>query len=170
MSRAFLAEGHSVGAVTCFPNHPTGTLRPEDRGRWRRTEELDGIDVERCWSLVTPNQGFFRKTLGHLSFMATGWRGLSRAARRGRPDVVVVSSPTFFSVFTAWGWCAARGIPWVFEVLDLLAVPLRDRSRSDSTCACKGAAGIECWTCAVSFVEDDESIDAGAEGTCHSTA
>ena len=119
MSRAFVAEGHSVGAVTCFPNHPTGTLRPADRGRWKRTDELDGIDVERCWSLVTPNQGFLRKTLGHLSFMATGWRGLSRSSRRGRPDVVIVSSPTFFSVFTAWGWCGLRGIPWVFEVRDL---------------------------------------------------
>lgn len=119
MSRAFRAEGHSVGAVTCFPNHPTGVLRPEDRGRWSRAEELDGIDVERCWSFVTPNQGFLRKSIGHLSFAATGWRGLSRASRRGRPDVVIVSSPTFFSVFTAWGWCAFRGVPWVFEVRDL---------------------------------------------------
>lgn len=119
MSREFVARGHHVEAVTCFANHPTGTLADEDRGEWARTDLMDGIAVERCWSYVTPNKGFAKKTLGHLSFMVTGWPGLSRAAARGRPDVVVVSSPTFFSVLTAWAWCSLRGIPWVFEVRDL---------------------------------------------------
>src|SRR6185436_6867614 len=54
MSREFLAHGHEVEAVTCFPNHPTGELRPEDRGATRRTDAMDGITVERCWSFVTP--------------------------------------------------------------------------------------------------------------------
>lgn len=119
MSREFVARGHSVDAVTCFPNHPTGLLAEGDRGRWRRTDAMGGVAVERCWSFVTPNRGFVKKTLGHLSFMVTGWFGLSRAKRRGRPDVVIVSSPTFFSVLTAWAWCGLRGIPWVFEVRDL---------------------------------------------------
>ena len=119
MSRAFAAAGHDVAAVTCFPNHPTGALRPEDRGVRLRREVIDGVAVHRCWSYVTPNRGFVKKTIGHLSFMWTGRGGLSRAARERRPDVVIVSSPTFFSVFTAWWWCGRRGIPWVFEVRDL---------------------------------------------------
>ncbi len=119
MSRAFAAAGHDVAAVTCFPNHPTGALRPEDRGVRHRREVIDGVAVHRCWSYVTPNRGFVKKTIGHLSFMWTGRGGLSRAARERRPDVVIVSSPTFFSVFTAWWWCGRRGIPWVFEVRDL---------------------------------------------------
>src|SRR5262245_4898676 len=119
MSRAFLALGHGVEAVTCFPNHPTGELAPGDRGLNKRTDVMDGIVVERCWSFVTPNKGFVKKTLGHLSFMVTGWFGLSRVLRRGRPDVVIVSSPTFFSVLTAWAWCRLHGIPWTFEVRDL---------------------------------------------------
>lgn len=119
MSRVFRAEGHDVAVVTCFPNHPTGELRPEDRGVRRRRDDMDGIAVERRWSYVTPNKGFVKKTLGHLSFMCTGWRGLSAVAADGPPDIVIVSSPTFFSVFTAWAWCGLRGIPWVFEVRDL---------------------------------------------------
>jgi glycosyltransferase involved in cell wall biosynthesis len=119
MSREFLARGHAVEAVTCFPNHPTGVLAPSDRRVRKRTDVVEGVTVERCWSFVTPNKGFVKKTLGHLSFMVTGWGGLSRAARRGRPDVVLVSSPTFFSVITAWLWCGVRGVPWVFEVRDL---------------------------------------------------
>lgn len=118
--RAFRARGHDVSAVTCFPNHPTGVLRAEDRGRWARRDELDGIAVHRCWSYATPNRGFLRKVLGHLSFMVTGWFGLSRASRHeGRPDVVIASSPTFFSVLTAWIWCLLHRVPYVFEVRDL---------------------------------------------------
>ena len=119
LSRVFLAQGHSVGAVTCFPNHPTGELRPEDRGARYRRDDIDGVDVHRCWSFVTPNRGFVKKILGHLSFMVTGLRGLTRAAAGHKPDVVIVSSPTFFSVITAWWWCRWRGVPYVFEVRDL---------------------------------------------------
>ncbi len=119
LARVFRAEGHEVAVVTCFPNHPTGVLRDEDRGVWFRRDELDGIAVERCRSYVTPNRGFVKKTLGHLSFMLSGLRGLTRAARDGRPDVVIASSPTFFSVLTAWWWCLLHRVPYVFEVRDL---------------------------------------------------
>lgn len=119
MSRAFRVQGHEVAVVTCFPNHPNGELRAEDRGvAWRR-DVIDGVVVHRCRSYVTPNKGFIKKTLGHLSFMITGYFGLNRAAQEGRPDFVIVSSPTFFSVLTAWAWCWFKGIPWVFEVRDL---------------------------------------------------
>ena len=119
MSRVFRDEGHDVAVVTCFPNHPTGVLRDEDVGVWSRRDEIDGIAVHRCRSYVAANRGFVKKTLGHLSFMWTGLFGLSRAALEARPDVVIVSSPTFFSVLTAWWWCAWRGVPYVFEVRDL---------------------------------------------------
>jgi glycosyltransferase involved in cell wall biosynthesis len=119
LSKAFREAGHDVAAVTCFANHPTGVLAPGDAGVKERRDEIDGIAVFRCKSYVTPNKGIVRKTLGHLSFTWTGRGGLSRAAKEGRPDFVIVSSPTFFSVFTAWWWCGRRGIPWVFEVRDL---------------------------------------------------
>jgi glycosyltransferase involved in cell wall biosynthesis len=119
LSKAFREAGHDVAAVTCFPNHPSGVLRPQDVGVAARRDEIDGVAVFRCRSYVTPNKGFVKKTLGHLSFMVTGFGGLSRAAKEGRPDIVIVSSPTFFSVITAWLWCAPRAVPWVFEVRDL---------------------------------------------------
>ncbi len=119
LSKAFRQAGHDVAAVTCFANHPTGVLRPQDVGVRARRDEVDGVAVFRCRTYVTPNKGVVKKTLGHLSFMCSGLGGLSRAARERRPDVVIVSSPTFFSVITAWVWCAPRGVPWVFEVRDL---------------------------------------------------
>lgn len=117
MARTFLSRGHEVTVLTGFPNHPDGVLMPSDRGRLFRTEQIDGIEVLRSWLYATPNRGILRKTLGHLSFMASSL--LVGAARARRPDILVVSSPTFFSVLAAWGAAIRWRIPFVFEVRDL---------------------------------------------------
>jgi glycosyltransferase involved in cell wall biosynthesis len=116
-ARTWVEEGHDVTVLTGFPNHPTGTLGPGDRGRLFREEWIDGIRVLRSWLYATPNRGFVKKTLGHLSFMATAV--LVGGARAERPDVVVVSSPTFFSVLSAYVLARLWRCPFVFEVRDL---------------------------------------------------
>ncbi|MEN8151475.1 MAG: glycosyltransferase family 4 protein [Planctomycetota bacterium] len=116
-ARTWVRDGHDVTVLTGFPNHPDGVLAAADRGRLFRAEERDGIRVLRSWLFATPNRGVLKKTLGHLSFMATA--ALVGGARARRPDVVVVSSPTFFSVFAAAFLARRWGCPWVFEVRDL---------------------------------------------------
>lgn len=116
-ARAWRDAGHDVTVLTGFPNHPTGILRPGDRGRLFREDRVDGIRVLRCWLYATPNRGFLKKTFGHLSFMTTSV--LLGAPRAKRPDVIVVSSPTFFSVFSAWFLSRVWRRPFVFEVRDL---------------------------------------------------
>lgn len=117
MARVWAAEGHEVQILTGFPNHPTGVIHRQYRGRKRIDEEVEGYLVSRCWLYATPNEGFVRKTIGHLSFMASGlvlgWR------RTRKPDVVVVSSPTFFSILTAWVFAKRFRVPLVVEVRDL---------------------------------------------------
>ncbi len=116
-ARVWAREGHGVTVVTCFPNHPTGILEPRDRGRIFRREDRDGIRILRCWVYATPNRGILRKTLGHLSFMASAaFLGLPRV---GRPDAVVVSSPTFFSIVPALLFSLLWRRPLVLEVRDL---------------------------------------------------
>jgi len=116
-ARTWAAEGHDVTVITGFPNHPTGVLAPEDRGRVYREDRMDGFRVKRCYSYATPNRGFLKKTLGHLSFMVTAV--LLGGFRTARPDVLVVSSPTFFSVLSALVLSALWRRPFVFEVRDL---------------------------------------------------
>lgn len=116
-ARAWRDAGHDVTVLTGFPNHPTGILRAEDRGRLLREDRVDGIRVLRSWLYATPNRGFLKKTLGHLSFMATSV--VLGAPRVRRPDVIVVSSPTFFSVFSARLLGRLWRRPFVFEVRDL---------------------------------------------------
>jgi len=117
LARELSRLGHAVTVVTCFPNHPTGVIPEEYRGRWTADERLDGFRVLRVRVYAAPNEGVFRKTLGHLSFMATSV--LLGGPRLGKADVIVASSPTLFSVLSAWALSVLKGVPFVFEVRDL---------------------------------------------------
>jgi hypothetical protein len=117
MGRAWTRAGHEVTVLTGFPNHPTGVVPPRYRGRLRFKESIDGMRVIRTWLYATPNEGVLRKTLGHLSFMVSSV--VLGSTSVGRPDVVVVSSPTFFSVFSAYLIARSKRARFVFEVRDL---------------------------------------------------
>jgi len=117
LAAAWAADGDTVTVLTGMPNHPSGVLPDEYRGAIRRREHQDGYRVLRTWLYVTPNEGVARKTLGHLSFMISsvvlGWRSC------GRADVVVVSSPTFFSIGAAWLLARCKRARLVVEIRDL---------------------------------------------------
>jgi glycosyltransferase involved in cell wall biosynthesis len=117
LCREWVAQGHEVTVITALPNHPTGIVPPEYRGVWFRRETLDGITVFRNWLYATPNEGFVKRTLSHLTFMCSA-AVLSTPRLRGH-DVIVVSSPAFFAVLTAWFMSKVWRIPYVFEVRDL---------------------------------------------------
>jgi len=117
LARTWAEEGDEVTVLTGMPNHPTGIVPPEYKGA-RRCEELcDGYRVVRTWLYATPNEGFVKKTLGHLSFMASSV--VLGATRIGRPEVIVVSSPTFFSIGSAWFLARIRRARLVVEIRDL---------------------------------------------------
>ena len=117
LGRAWVARGHEVTVVTNFPNHPTGLVPEEYRGRAFQVETVDGLRVVRCRTYATPNRGFLRKTLGHLWYML-------QAVLQGTPqvrdaDVLVASSPTLFAAVAALVVSWRIGRPFVIEVRDL---------------------------------------------------
>ena len=117
LARIWAADGDTVTVLTGLPNHPTGVVPQEYRGVIRRWERRDGYRVLRTWLYATPNEGVARKTLGHISFMVTGV--LFGAVPSGRADVVVVSSPTFFSIGAAWALARIKRARLVVEIRDL---------------------------------------------------
>lgn len=117
MARVWAEGGDDVTVLTGMPNHPTGVVPPAYRGAVRRVEHVDGYRVVRTWLYATPNEGVARKTLGHLSFMVSAV--LLGATKVGRPDVVLVSSPTFFSIGAAWVLALLTRARFVVEVRDL---------------------------------------------------
>jgi glycosyltransferase involved in cell wall biosynthesis len=117
LAATWAADGDRVTVLTGMPNHPTGLIPPEYRGALRRRERCDGYRVLRTWLYATPNEGVARKTLGHLSFMVSSV--LLGATASGHTDVVVVSSPTFFSIGSAWLLARLKRARLVVEIRDL---------------------------------------------------
>ena len=117
LAATWAADGDDVTVLTGMPNHPTGVLPPSYRRAVLRRELADGYRVVRTWLYATPNEGVARKTLGHLSFMVSsvllGWRA------SGPADVVVVSSPTFFSILSGWLLARLKRARLVVEIRDL---------------------------------------------------
>ncbi len=117
LARCWADAGDDVTVVTGMPNHPTGIIPPEYRRRLRADERVDGYRVLRSWVFATPNEKMVKKVLGHLSFMVSSV--VCNARRVGPVDVVVVSSPTFFSILSAWILARVKRARLVVEIRDL---------------------------------------------------
>jgi glycosyltransferase involved in cell wall biosynthesis len=117
LAATWAADGDDVTVLTGMPSHPTGVLPPSYRRAVLRRERRDGYRVVRTWLYATPNEVVARKTLGHLSFMVSsvllGWQA------SGPADVVMVSSPTFFSILSGWLLARLKRARLVVEVRDL---------------------------------------------------
>jgi len=95
---------------------------PGYRNRRWQWETLEGIRVLRVWTYITANTGFAKRTLDYLSFMVTGFLG---GLVHGRPDVIVGTSPQFFTNCAAWVLSVCRWRPFVFELRDLWPESIR---------------------------------------------
>lgn len=117
MAREWTAQGHEVTVVTAFPHHPLGVIPESYRGRWVVEEEREGVRVIRCRLWALPNRKMWQRTLCQVSFAATSV--LLALRKPVRPDVVIVSSPPFFTVPAGWAFSRYHRAPLVFEVRDL---------------------------------------------------
>lgn len=114
--REWVRSGHQVTVITGAPNFPKGKVFAGYRNRLWQRETMEGIQVVRVWTYLTANEGFVRRTLDYLSFMVTGF--LAGLIQR-RPDVIVGTSPQFFTNCAAWMLSVFRWRPFVFELRDL---------------------------------------------------
>lgn len=114
--RQWVSAGHRVTVVTCAPNFPQGKVFDGYKNKLWQRERVDGIEVIRVWSYITANEGFSRRVLDYVSFMLAG--GLAALFVR-RPDIVVGTSPQFFTAVAAWFVGLVKRRPYVFELRDL---------------------------------------------------
>jgi hypothetical protein len=115
-AKAWLEEGHEVTVVTCAPNWPHGKPFPGFENRLYQEEWIDGIRVIRLWSYMTANKGFLRRTLDYVSFM---FSAILFCWRYPKFDIIVATSPQFFTSVAGWVISFLRRRPWVFEIRDL---------------------------------------------------
>lgn len=117
MAKHWIELGNEVHVVTCFPNHPTGIIPEEYRGMKYKHEMMDGIHVHRNYVYATPNKGFIKKTMGHISFMFSSV--LFSMNKISKPDVILTSSPTFFSILSGYYYSLRKKAHFVLEIRDL---------------------------------------------------
>ncbi len=113
--REWVKAGHQVTIITCVPNFPKGKVFAGYKNKIWQTEIKDGIRVIRVWSYITANEGFVRRILDYLSFMFSA----SFAAFFVRKvDVVIGTSPQFFTAVAAYFVGLVKRKPFVFELRD----------------------------------------------------
>ncbi|MEC9292605.1 MAG: glycosyltransferase family 4 protein [Pseudomonadota bacterium] len=110
----------NVTVLTSMPNHPYGKVYGEykDKGFFHE-ENIDGVSVKRHSYYMTANEGIVLKALSQLMFAFVVLFKNLFAAQQERPDVIVVSSPSFFVAITAWILSKRYKVPFVFEVRDI---------------------------------------------------
>ena len=114
--REWVKAGHRVTVVTCAPNFPKGKVFDGYQNRLWSRETMDGIDVVRVWSYVTANEGFLRRILDYQSYMVTATIA-SLFSRR--VDLVIGTSPQFFTACAAYVVSRLKFRPYIFELRDL---------------------------------------------------
>jgi glycosyltransferase involved in cell wall biosynthesis len=114
--REWVKAGHRVTVVTCAPNFPKGKVFDGYQNRLWSRETMDGIDVVRVWSYVTANEGFLRRILDYQSYMVTATIA-SLFIRR--VDLVIGTSPQFFTACAAYVVSRLKFRPYIFELRDL---------------------------------------------------
>ena len=113
----FWAEwGHDVTVITQAPNFPQGKLYAGYENKWLQHEEIDGIEVIRVKTYISANIGLFLRALDFVSFLPSSFLG---GLLGPRPDVVVATSPQFFSAVAGWLIGLFRRTPFIFELGDI---------------------------------------------------
>lgn len=115
-TREWVKRGHKVTILTCAPNFPEGKLFRGYQNKWLFVEKIDGITVWRVKTFITANEGFLKRSLDYISFMMSSFFfGLFIK----NVDVVVGTSPQFFTVISAWALGRLKSVPFVFELRDM---------------------------------------------------
>ncbi|MDA8934614.1 glycosyltransferase family 4 protein [Flavobacteriales bacterium] len=107
--------GYRVTIITCFPNFPKGKVFEGYTNKLYQKENIDGITVIRVWSYISENNGFLKRIIDYVSYAVTSFLfGLFV-----KTDLIIATSPQFFTAISGRMLSFFKRIPWVMEVRDL---------------------------------------------------
>lgn len=116
-AQALHRRGAQVTVLTAMPNYPEMSVHEGYRGRWKVTEQQDGMRVLRSWIFVSRSRSMPARLFNYFSFvfssLIVGLFNLKKS------DVLFVESPPLFLGITAMWLARAKGAKLVFNVSDL---------------------------------------------------
>lgn len=107
--------GAEVTIITCFPNFPKGKVFEGYKNKLYQRETVSGINVIRVWSFISPNSGFLKRTIDFLSYALMSFL----AGIFVRCDVIIATSPQFFTAISGCLLSFFKRKMWIMEVRDL---------------------------------------------------
>lgn len=113
--REWAKNGDEVTVITCAPNFPQGKVYPGYKNKLWQEERIDGIRVIRVWSYIVANKGFLKRTLDFISYSVSSFF----AGLFVKSDLIVATSPQFFTALSGRALSFWKRTPWVMEVRDL---------------------------------------------------
>ena len=105
-----------VEVVTCAPNFPTGKCFVNYENRLYQREIIGSVSIHRVWSYITKNEGVFKRFIDFLSFMISA---IIMSHRYKQPDLVVATSPQFFTLIAGYVVARFKSAVFVIEIRDL---------------------------------------------------
>ncbi len=119
--KEWVKNGIEVTIITCAPNFPHGKVYKGYKNRLYQKEIIDGIEVIRVWSYITSNSGFVKRVLDYVSFALSAFVvGIFQ-----KSDIIIATSPQFFTTWAGWGLSKIKREPWIFELRDLWPESIR---------------------------------------------
>ena len=115
-AREWVNKGHKVTVITSAPNFPEGKVFKGFKNHWLSKVEIEGINIWRVKTFITANEGFIKRTLDFVSFMMSS---LFFGLFVRKVNVVIGTSPQFFTVIAAWALAKLKRVPFVFELRDM---------------------------------------------------
>ena len=111
----WVKAGAEVTIITGEPNFPQGKVYAGYKNQFYKKETINGIKVIRVWTYIVPNKGILKRTLDFISFSITSFfAGLFQKA-----DIIIATSPQFFTALSARTLHFWKHTPWIMEVRDL---------------------------------------------------
>ena len=119
--KEWVKDDVEVTVLTCAPNFPYGKVYEGYKNKLYQTEMIEGVKVVRVWSYIAENKGFLRRTLDYLSFAFSSFVvGLFI-----KTDVIIATSPQFFTTWSASMLSLLKRRPWIFELRDIWPASIR---------------------------------------------
>jgi glycosyltransferase involved in cell wall biosynthesis len=118
MAHNWVKLGHKVTVIAEVPNHPSGIILPEFRGKLFHQTVFEGIKVIRVGVITSPVKSFYTRLLFYVSYMLNailaGW-----LLARERYDFIYATSPPLFVGAAGLALRSLKKTPLVLEVRDL---------------------------------------------------
>lgn len=113
--KEWVKQDVEVTIITGAPNFPEGKVFKGYKNKLYQKELIDGIKVIRVWTYISKNEGFLKRIIDFLSFMLSSFI----AGLFIKTDIIVATSPQFFTAISGRWLSFWKQRPWVMEVRDL---------------------------------------------------